>query len=123
MMKEFYWRSDILPPGPVTCNTGIRPFPPTIVPLQNISNIDINNNTDEVSFLMEWTPPEFPNGELDIYQVCIRFTDVVLDGMEDCESVIEISIPEPHRSRPTFTDVWPCFNTRITIDHTGVYIE
>ena len=44
---------------------------------------------------MKWTPPEFPNGEVDSYEVCIRFTEVELIGTEDCRpSVIEISISQ-----------------------------
>ena len=44
---------------------------------------------------MDWTPPEFPNGEVDSYEVCIRFSDVELSGTEDCgPSSMEISISQ-----------------------------
>ena len=47
----------------------------------------VQQRLDQVEFTVQWDPPEFVNGELEHYEVCLRFSERELEGEESCDTV------------------------------------
>ena len=62
-------------------------MPPTQIELESIRFINISNDMvlDEISFVVEWDPPQFPNGVITSYELCVTFSETALVGRARCD--------------------------------------
>ena len=77
----FYWRRPIVPQG-VTCFLETVALPPNTISSKSVT-VDMEQFLHGLlSFTASWDPPQYSNGALDRYELCIR--EDALTGSEDC---------------------------------------
>lgn len=85
--EPFYWRDPILPRKQL-CPVLLTPFvQPSQIERDSI-RFDVDIRFDQISFEAEWDPPMYINGDFDHYQLCVRFSDIELEGQETCDNII-----------------------------------
>ena len=77
--QALYWRY-LCFPRMENCSSDIDPQKPTQIPVANITF-----QRDILATVVNWEPPEYTNGELRSYEVCL--SEEELEGEEDCNEI------------------------------------
>ena len=84
--QALYWRSPCFPTEE-NCSSDIVPQKPTQIPVANITF-----QRDILATVVNWEPPEYTNGELTSYEVCL--SEEELEGEEDCNGIFRrVDVP------------------------------
>ena len=82
--KDFYWRTPLLPKRRNCPDIPVPFVPPTQIDVESIRFENVEVISGQVRFEVHWDSPMFINGDLDFYELCVRFGGVELEGAEDC---------------------------------------
>ena len=89
--QAFYWRSPLFPERyRARCHNYFIPQKPTQIPIEAIT-IEINIFEDTINIIVNWGPPQYTNGNLTLYEVCL--SENGLGGEEDCDENSLFDVP------------------------------